>query len=313
MYKTLKTPLFTALLFATSLTLAQEKPLVVETRVNSNNSVDFNYTKTDPASYTVIVNFGSLRNTTASERQVTQASSNSGKLFSLNPSTPNLGIGYSYKYYSLRGKVLRKYNSDVQYLLPYKAGTKVRAIEAGYVPAMYFGSEMPSDWKCYNFYTSEEDTVLATRKGVVVQVKDLYETSKPGDEAFKSAMNEILIEHTDGTFCKYRGLKKGAFVTVGQTVLPGTPLGMNSLFHSTSRQYNIMVHLYYLSSDDIESMRDQTLKTSKSLYSSITPHFYTKEGENIILENRASYTAASSSDIIKKELSKKELKNMAKN
>ena len=289
---------------------AQDYPLKVESNVREDKSVDFTFSKKDPGTYTIIFSFNSLRNTNAAERQVVTATGFSGRAFTLKPIDPNSSVGFSYRYSYIRGKVLRKYNQEFTYMLPYKEGTKVRVAEAGYVPARYFGNETPEDWKSYNFYTDQEDTVLASRKGLVVSVKDEYDTSDPGRAEFKSGMNEVVIEHPDGTFARYRGLKKGIFVKEGETVIPGTALGMNTKFNAESRQYNLAFHLYYLKSDDVESQRGQTLKTSKSLYGSITPHFITEESQDSILSNRANYTAAWNVDLIKKELSKKEIKNL---
>ena len=64
----MKTP-FKAMLLTISICLnflfvsAQERAITIEAKRNTNQSIDFNYTKTDPGTYTVVVNFTSLSNT----------------------------------------------------------------------------------------------------------------------------------------------------------------------------------------------------------------------------------------------------------
>lgn len=70
--------------------------------------------------------------------------------------------------------------------------------------------------------------------------------------------------------------------------------------------------LEYLKSKDIESHKNETLKTAKSLYGIITPRFYTAENTSLILEENREYTAADTPEILHQELSKKELKQLAK-
>ena len=286
---------------------AQDASVKVNYVTGSNKSVDFNFEKADPGTYTVVLSFSNLTNTYNVGRQEYAARGYSGRLTTLTPSNKEQGVGFSYTYTYIRGKYQPKYDPDFVYLLPCKKGSKVKVTESGFVNATYFGSTTPDDWKVYRFYTETEDTVTAVRKGIVVAVKDMYETATDG-VAYTSSINELIIEHADGTLSTYRGFKKGSFmVEVGQTVFPGMALGVNSKFGGSGKP-NIGLLLTYLKSIDFEGSSGQSMKTSKSLYGFITPKFYTADNPAATLVAQQDYVGANTPEIIRKEMTKKELK-----
>ncbi len=136
--------------------------------------------------------------------------------------------------------------------MPNGKGRKVRALESTFFNATYFGSTTPDDWKAYRFFTQEADTVTAIRKGIVVNVSDLYD----GD-------NSISLIVT------------------------------------------------YLKSAEIAAAK-KNLKETKSLYGFITPYFCTLENVNGILTSQQYYTSTITTEIIQKEMSKKEIKGLTK-
>lgn len=296
--------LFFAIPFATN---AQESALKLSTKVNANKSVDFVANKIDPGTYTVTLKFNNLSNASSGNEEVVTVKNYSANAFTLSPINKDQSIGFSYSYSYIRGKLNPKFDKEFLYLLPYKAGTKVRVAESGFVNAAYFGSTTPDDWKCYRFYTEQADSITAVRKGVVVNVKDLYHTDEVTDVAYTSKINEVTIEHPDGTLAYYRGFKHGIKAKVGQIVFPGTVLGVNSKY-STGTSYGISLLMTYLKDKGIDDAKTKTLKDSKSRYGFITPHFFTAEQTNLILEPQKYYTVASTTEIIQKELTKKEIK-----
>lgn len=285
---------------------AQESPIKFSSKTNADKSVALSYEKEDPGTYTVILKFRELNNTNASNEQDITIKGYAGNLLTMKPQNAEQGISYSYTSTYIRGKFQPKYDANFIYTLPYKAGAKAMVTESGFVGAKYFGNTTPEDWKSYHFYTKAEDTVTAVRKGVVVDIKDLHENNGSGDVAYTSKSNDMIIEHADGTLATYRGFKKGSFVVkVGQTVFPGTALGVNSKNNSNSG-YNISLILSYLKSKEID--RSRTLQNFKSLYGFITPHFTTAENADVILESRKEYIVSVPVEVLKKELTKKEMK-----
>lgn len=288
---------------------AQEQALILESKRNENQSVDFSYRKTDPGTFTVVVNFNTLTNASNPGTSFT-ARDYSGRLFSLTPTTKEQGIGYGYSVFYIRGKLKPKYDPNFIYLLPYKNEAKVQVAEVGFLGAAYFGDTTPEDWKSYRFYTTDQDTVTAIRKGVVVDIKDLYETAGDNGVSYTSKTNDLIIEHTDGTLASYRGFKKGSFtVKLGQTVFPGTSLGLNSRYDGNGR-YNVSIMLTYLKSSDLEN-RSTSITKSKSFYGFITPHFLTADNADEMLVSQKIYMATSTPEVVQKEMTKKELKQLA--
>ncbi|MDB5012903.1 MAG: hypothetical protein JWQ25_1105 [Daejeonella sp.] len=149
--------------------------------------------------------------------------------------------------------------------------------------------------------------MLAVRKGIVVEFVDKYETET--DYAFTSKRNAITIEHPDGTIVTYNGLKKSnMFVKVGQTVFPGTKLGVNTQYNKDSK-YAINFTIIYLKSKDSDNASETKFKTEKGFYGFVTPKFYVREkGIVKLTTTQQPYVADSTPDINNKELTKKELK-----
>jgi len=284
---------------------AQEQQVNITYKINTDKSVDFSYEKPDPGTYTVMLKFNNLTNSTGQSEQVFNIKGYSGNFLTLRPQNKEQGIGFSYRYSYIRGRLDPKYNAGFVYLLPYKKGSKVTATETVWIGSKYFGKTSPEDWKAYRFYTNNEDTVTAIRKGVVVEIKDLYDTEKMDGVEFTNNANKIVIEHPDGTLATYTDFKKGTImVKLGQTVFPETALGINSKVNGRGR-FNISLSIIYLKTSDLES--------TNSLYGFVTPHFDTSDSGDTILITQKEYTAADTPEIIGKELSKKELKKALNN
>lgn len=302
-----------SLLFAYSFSQlnAQENPVKITRKVNTDRSVDLEFEKPDPGSYTIVLKFGDITNFTSADQEQVGIKNYSGTVYTAKPDNKDKQVNFSYSYYTFRGKLNPKYNADFIYILPYKSGTKVKVAEAGYLYTTYFGTTTPEDWKVYRFYTQDEQPVVAVRKGIIVDVKDLYETESTNEVSYTSKTNELTIEHADGTLATYKGFKKGSIaLKVGETVFPSTVLGLNSRTNSNSR-YGILLSTIYLKSADIEA-RKQGVREAKSRYGFVTPKFFTTADPGAILVTQQEYIAGVSEEILQKELSKKELKQLRK-
>mgnify|MGYP003575552467 CR=1 FL=1 len=287
---------------------AQEKELTVSSKRNDDKSVTLTAEKNFPGTYTVVLNFRELANTSSVGEPVYKVKHTGDNFLTLTPDNKNQGITYSYSYSYIRGELNPKYSALFVYALPYGKGKKIRATESGFLNAAYFGATAPEDWKAYRFYTEEADTVTAVRKGIVVNVTDIHDLDTK-DLKYTSKVNTVIVEHADGTLATYKGFKKGIFVKEGQTVFPGTALGMNNI---TNERYGISLMITYLKSANFGSNKNSDSKSSKSLYGFITPYFCTTENANGILTSQKYYTSAITPEIIQKEMTKKELKNLGK-
>ena len=302
--------LLTLLICATALVArAQEKELAISSKRNEDKSVSIIAEKNFPGTYTVVLNFRELTNASNVGDPIYKVRYSGDNILTLTPDNKNQGIGLSYSYSYIRGELNPKYNKSFVYVLPYKSGKKTRAVESSFLKATYFGSTTPADWKAYRFYTEQADTVTAVRKGLVVSVSDLYD-DETKDLKYTSKVNTVIVEHADGTLANYKGFKKGIFVKEGQTVFPGTALGMNSIINE---RYGISLMITYLKSANFGNNKNQNAKESESLYGFITPHFYTAENANGVLSNQQYYTAVATPEVTQKEMTKKEIKNWEKN
>lgn len=298
--------LFASTLFTLNVN-AQEKELTVSSKINDDKSITLTAEKASPGTYTIVLNFRELSNANSIGEPIYKVKYSNDNFLTLTPSNKDQSIGYSYSYSYIRGELNPEYNKEFVYVLPYAKGKKTRAIESTFLNATYFGSTTPDDWKAYRFYTQQADTVTAVRKGLVVSVSDVYDTDNK-DLKYTSKVNTVIIEHADGTLATYRDFKKGIFVKEGQTVFPGTALGINSI---TNDRYGISLMITYLKSANFGGNKTN-IKEAKSLYGFITPYFYTTENANGTLTNQQYYTANLSPEIIQKEMTKKEIKNLTK-
>lgn len=289
--------------------IGQESILKLSSTRNSDNTVDITYEKPDEGTVTVELSFRELANAN-SPRTVLSVRGTSGTLLTLKPIHKEKPIPYSYTYRSIRGALLPKIDTSFVYILPYEASENVRVSEAGFLRAKYFGAEEPKDWKVYHFYTDKPATVVASRKGTVVKVKDEHDDNKLEDVSYSSQTNNVIIEHADGTLLEYDGFQHGSIkVKVGDVVFPGQSLGIN--VKRGENKYSVVYSLYYLKSAKLFNVANKGMSNSESYYGWITPVFSTADGESK-LENNKSYKASISNEIVTKEMSKREMKKYKK-
>jgi murein DD-endopeptidase MepM/ murein hydrolase activator NlpD len=107
------------------------------------------------------------------------------------------------------------------YNLPFKAGATYRLIQTYCPPNPAWGHH---DWFAYDFDTAIGDTVVATRGGTVLFVRENFTDGnrQPGNENF------VFVRHPDGTVMHYMHLtRNGALVNVGDAVIQGQPIGLS--------------------------------------------------------------------------------------
>lgn len=307
--KFLRTRTLILLIIGTSIhAFGQKKDIRVKHIRNKDRSVDFFYEKDVPGSYMITVNFTRLENAFYNAKPIL-VQANSGKLFTLKPTYPDKGIPVGYRYSWIRGKLNPKIDRSFEYLLPFRKGATINAEELTNLGQQYFGSERPKDWKAYRFYESSSDTVLAIRKGIVVEIVNQFVLKS--EVSYTSQKNRIVVEHEDGTYASYEGFaKEVALVKLGEKVYPHTPLGVlkSSESGNTGKLY---LKVYFLIDAEYDRKAKETLATRKSRTQYIAPVFYTTEG-NITIESYQGYTVDSNEKILTKELSRREKKRFKK-
>ena len=106
------------------------------------------------------------------------------------------------------------------YVLPYPPGRAYRLTQGN----CSAGSHNPASPYRYSFDFAMPigDTIVAARAGTVVQAEDSFAdgTRLAGQE------NELVVEHSDGTFGRYTHLmQRGTLVRMGGRVRQGQPIG----------------------------------------------------------------------------------------
>ncbi len=296
---------------ATQLLFSQAKNISVFSKRNKDRSVDFKYEKSLVGSYYLMIKFNYTSNTLPNNYKGT-IKGRSGSLFTLKPQNANLNIDFSFSYNYLRGELNPKFSSDFVYLLPYGERKKTKVRELTNLSEEYFSTDKIDSWKAYQFISNEMDTAFSARKGLIINIINMYDADSSKSYSYKSKVNSILIEHKDGTMASYSGFKKDCvFVKLGQFVLPHEPLGIVENYGADGVN-ELRFLIYYLS--NIKDFNKKVTKMSDKInrYSYITPVFLLKN-EIRKLESGSENEGVISEEIILQELSRKEKKKYYSN
>lgn len=284
----------------------KEAAIVVKAVRNTDNSVDFTYEKNKPGTYKITIKFNSLANTFANDYEG-MVKYDSGNLLTLRPDKSDTAITYGYSVSYVIGNWEPKVDSLFHYVLPFKKGKNYPISESSNLNEKYFGSKTINTWKAYFVSSKTADTICAMRKGIVVELKNEYVTDTlVTGYIYSSKRNSVKIEHEDGTYASYFGLKMNSFmVKLGETVFPATPLAVLDKFNN--KTFNLHFYISYVGNKDYVYDPEAKLKTAQTPYDYVTPYFYTAEGIVQIVP-KSKYTADYNPEIITKEMNKKELK-----
>lgn len=298
------------LLFTAFYLNAQSKNIKVESNYNSDRSVDFTYTKNEPGTYYLTIEFTTLENTSSSNIVQQKVQGTSGSLFTLTPTNGNQGIRFSYKYHYVLGDPNPKVDKEFAYCLPFKQGKSLKVMESSLINEKYFGAKKSKTWKSYAVRRLNQDTVCCMRKGTVVRIINKHSADLTVKKSFTSKKNSVLVEHNDGTFAVYKGLEKdGIFVELGQVVYPQTNLGRLSKFNEDYCLLHFSV--YYLGDPDMEFQGDKKMSDTQSRYHYLMPYFISDRG-TLQLVDKHNYSVDLNDEILTKEFSRRERKKYIK-
>lgn len=301
----MKKLLLFCLCLLSSLFASSQAPISIVVKCNANNSYDIFYRKESFGSYQVRVKFFGATNVFEDEinRTITD---NSGLLATLYPANKSQPVTYSScKWIYARGVPCPKLDTTFTYALPFKENVGFHVYSAGHQPTYQSAKS-----NLYTFIPQLNDTVLAIRKGVVIDVVNQFVYDQSVSRFYQSNLNRIVVEHDDGTFAEYTGFLKGQiFVLPGQSVLPYSPLGRLGSY-DISGELKLNVRLTYnkgLKNEwYIESNGDN--KKKESILGNIAPYFFTGHGAESL--KSGFYTGAFNKYILECELNRKELKQL---
>lgn len=284
--------------------LSQKSQLELTTRVNKDNSVDILYSKDAWGYYYISLNFTNLQNANNVDNGKA-VKGQKGIVLTLNPTNPKQNIQYRYGYSWVRGKPSRKYPMFV-YLLPFPEGRNFLVRET---IVQHENKAETGDFKVLILSSSQADSVLCMRKGLVVSVIDNWDADPDPLYMLNPNKNEILVEHEDGTLARYAGFEKNSIVVKeGDLIYPGNYLGKLVKSGDHAFSHNLFVTLYYLDATKLEDYF--VLKTTKMPYTYVEPEFYFPEKAEKLVQGKQ-YTVHISKDLIFSEMSKKEIKKFS--
>ncbi|WP_236980738.1 M23 family metallopeptidase [Membranihabitans maritimus] len=296
-------------IFCTCLLFSQQGPIKISYDKNKSGSVFIKYRKSKPGSYFFILTFDHLHNTYSSGYKGV-IKDPFGKLVTLKPEDRYKGINFSYKTSSTRGIPNPSVDSSIIYSLPFRPGLNVGVeVIEDFEEKTYKDKIQPKDWQILHFKLPDGDTVVASRKGMVVAVENQNNYNDRSGSSVEP--RDILVEHEDGTFASYASNAiTHTFVEPGDKVFPGTPLGLleNS---EEGDPIDLYFKTYYLILKSLDDKNESILSNTNAEYQYFSPTFQTSKG-TMKLENNQEYGAEMSNIIIFQELSKRDQRKWMK-
>ena len=112
----MKKNVYFIILFLITLSVnSQSKKIEITYKKQSDNSIDFYYSKNVPGSYSLRLEFTRLENSSSAIIHEKVIKYSSGSLFSLQPISKNKGISFSYKISYILGNPKSKIKKDIKY------------------------------------------------------------------------------------------------------------------------------------------------------------------------------------------------------
>lgn len=176
---------------------------------------------------------------------------------------------YQYGYVYSMGNALAVHNDNYIYQLPFPKG-KSYSLTQG-----YNGRTTHRGINALDFTMPEGDTIVATRGGLVIRIKEDSNRGCPSANCSDDA-NYVSILHDDGTIADYAHLKEnGALVNIGDQVERGQVIGLNG-----DTGWASGAHLHFI-----------VYTTGQQAQISIPVEFETQPGNQESLKEGNSYTA----------------------
>ena len=225
----------------------------------------------------------------------------SGPFLTVKPIDKKTWPALNYKYWVIEG-TLNPTNVDslFVYRLPFSKNKTAIARSLYNTDERKYGESNTINWKSFQFILEKGDTVYAARKGIVIKVYD-GDSNLYNDDS--SVYNFVKIEHLDGTVAMYSIFQRNSIlVHEGDIVYPGTPLALAGNYYG--KKFETRLKIYYKTYKQTEHRR-YSEQLSASHF--IDPYFATTQG-NIRLIKNSYYTPSEPTEVITKEMSKREIK-----
>lgn len=295
--------IFTFLFFfcAAANSSAQARIMELSSEYNSQNQFVITAKKFTPGSVYLEIEFSELSNGDYMKRSLSRTLKSGGEVLKISPISRDSYPTVRYSYRCWQANPEAAPDTSFVYRLPYSQHIKRKV-----TPLRLIGTadkRRNVNWYSLQFSMQPGDTIYAARMGNVIEVtkadpKDNIESLSTGRTTYHANVNEILVEHEDGTYARYSVLDS-VFVREGDRVNPATPLGLSGSYDGAF--YQTRLSIYSMKILPKTAINSQTTFE----YHYIHPVFSTTVGE-IELTMHEEYQPAVSVDLITKEMSKRE-------
>jgi hypothetical protein len=285
-----------------------DKLLYVEVEYNRDNEPEFFVVNRTLFPYTVFLNFTFLQNALYPSPNPYPKTIKPGKkkvLTLKKRGIVNNGgqrvIRFNYSWTYLKGCTDANVDEDIEYSLPIKTSKNTKVKEYSYLGEV-LDKEAPKNFYSVGFSSEPLDTIFASRKGIVSDIVDKYETQR-GTKFYSSEQNLIRILHEDCTFGTYTNIRKGSFlVEEGQEVEVGDPIAfVSSSENPENTDFNFsLVHV------------NPNFEKEDNYWSYAIPKFRVEKGKFVQLVDGEEYRSVLPDDIITQEMSRRERRRWRK-
>ena len=298
---------FLLLLLPAYFFLSAQQVVEVKYEADDKGNYKFSFENHGYCDYIVEVNFTELQNVKTSFRLpfVGEARPGTTTIFTLTRQNATAPSNFRFNYRYIKGRIKPKIDLSYSYLLPVAPGKEIQSYEMEYFLKRYNNDPAPQDWYAISIRMKPGDTVYASRRGIVTEVKDDANLRESG-YTMASADNYIEVYHEDCSFARYQVLKdKNIFVKAGQIIEAGDPIGIVG-----GEKYANGTHLrfcvYYTIDKDAFADYEQTGRKGHLAY--VPLQFWTKGTGKLKLVNDSKYVSEHPTVLITQEMNKKNLK-----
>lgn len=233
-----------------------------------------------------------------------------GLVAKISPTFEDQKIDFRYSYTSVAGCKKNKVIQDYPYSIPLTSGQVSQLKELTYLGNEYGAYDPPRNWYAVEFGTEKGDTIIAARRGIVVDViSDKVSGKGDGNLSFSKEKNYLTIEHKDCSIANYAMFAKdGIFVKPGDYVEVGDPIGViDGSGFTTGSHLRFSVYYY-----DLHPKFKEGEQTDENFYYAyVLLQFRTKDGDRQIKKNEE-VEVIFDPELITHEMSKRELKKRKK-
>ncbi|NDW08499.1 peptidoglycan DD-metalloendopeptidase family protein [Dysgonomonas sp. 520] len=246
-----------------------------------DGNITFVSNNDDYCDYYVILDFPELRGYTARGAYPCKKNVRTGRenLLTLKKISDTSSPGYRWSYTFYRGSINAKPNLDYIYAMPVKSGDSTR---------VNFGRS--GEFKLYFNYRHAGDTVYACRAGKVCN-NDL----RDGSSKTYTSREKIVIYHKDKTFSEYDRYTT-PLVHAGDNVKVGQPIAIVQPDENGKKFVSFAV--YYLD-------KDKMLADGRK-HTSLIPIFHTVNNGDCKLDEKITYVAELTGELVTQDMNKKE-------